>query len=177
MKTVLLAGILCLAFIPALAEDLAHTARLPDNERDVAEAAADDFRGQRYDDAAEKYKSIIAAYPDCLYAWSNLGVVRFQEGHLDDARRALEKAVALRPDDAFCLSNLGIVYYQMGRFEDAKRALKKAIQVQPYDPNSHNFLAATDEKIGQDEEAAVEMKKARLLYKQREGLDPMGTSH
>jgi Flp pilus assembly protein TadD len=174
---VLLAGILGMTLLPAGAEDLAHTTRLPADEREIAQAAADDFNAHRYEDAAAKYKAIIAAYSDCLYAWSNLGVVRFQEGHLEEARQALEHALTLQPNNAFDLSNLGIVYYQLGRFEDAKRMLKKAIQVQPYDPNSHNFLAATDEKTGDKDEAATEMEKARLLWKQREGLESLVPGH
>jgi tetratricopeptide (TPR) repeat protein len=158
---ILLAGILGLTLIPAAAEDLAHTARIPDDERDVAQAAADDFRGQRYEDAAAKYKAIIAAHPDCLYAWSNLGVVRFQEGHLEEARQALEKSLALNPDDVFCLSNLGIVYFQEGRYNDAITALKSAIALQPENRMNHVDLEQAYEKAGRKQDAEAEKEKTQ----------------
>lgn len=55
-------------------------ARLPDDMRETARDAADLFKKQKYDESAAKYQNIIDKYPESLYAWSNLGVVRFQQG-------------------------------------------------------------------------------------------------
>ncbi len=75
--------------------------RVPEDMRDTAQAASDLFKMQRFDDAAAKYQEIIDKYPESLYAWSNLGVVRFQQGKLNEALRALQQAVKLSPSDAF----------------------------------------------------------------------------
>ena len=108
-------------------------ARLPDDMRDTAQEAADLFKNQKYDDSAAKYQTIIDKYPESLYAWSNLGVVRFQQGKFDEALKALQQAVKLSPTDAFSYSNLGIVYYQLGQYENAIDALNSAKALDPTD--------------------------------------------
>jgi Flp pilus assembly protein TadD len=134
--------------------------RLPDDMRDTAQQAADLFKMQRYDEAADKYQSIIDKYPESLYAWSNLGVVRFQQGKLPEALRALQQAVKLSPTDAFSYSNLGIVYYQMGQYENAISALERALALDPSNAKSHNYLGCACSQKGWTEVAEKEFLKA-----------------
>ena len=108
--------------------------------RDTAQQAADLFKMQRYDEAADKYQNIIDKYPESLYAWSNLGVVRFQQGKLPEALKALQQAVKLSPTDAFSYSNLGIVYYQLNQYENAIDALFRAKALDPNDAKTYNYL-------------------------------------
>ncbi len=138
----------------------AHTARLPDDMRETAQEAADLFKNQKYDASAAKYQSIIDKYPESLYAWSNLGVVRFQQGKFDDALKALQQAVKLSPTDAFSYSNLGIVYYQLNQFENAIDALNAAKALDPNDPKTHNYLGCACSQKGWQEVAEKEFRKA-----------------
>lgn len=138
----------------------AQRARLPDDMRDTAQQAADLFKNQRYDDAAMKYQSIIDKYPESLYAWSNLGVVRFQQGKLEEALKALQQAVKLSPTDAFSYSNLGIVYYQLGQYENAIDALNSAKALDPNDAKTHNYLGCACSQKGWQEVAEKEFRKA-----------------
>jgi Flp pilus assembly protein TadD len=135
-------------------------ARLPDDERDTAQEAADLFKNQRYDDSAAKYQSIIDKYPESLYAWSNLGVVRFQQGKFNEALKALQQAVKLSPTDAFSYSNLGIVYYQLNQYENAIAALNSAKALDPNDAKTHNYLGCAESQKGWQEEAEKEFRKA-----------------
>jgi Flp pilus assembly protein TadD len=135
-------------------------ARLPDDMRDTAQEAADLFKNQRYDDSAAKYQSIIDKYPESLYAWSNLGVVRFQQGKFNEALKALQQAVKLSPTDAFSYSNLGIVYYQLGQFENAIDALNSAKALDPNDAKTHNYLGCACSQKGWQEVAEKEFRKA-----------------
>lgn len=135
-------------------------ARLPDDMRDVAQQAADLFKMQRYDEAAEKYQGIIDKYPESLYAWSNLGVVRFQQGKLNEALKALQQAVKLSPTDAFSYSNLGIVYYQLNQYENAIDALNSAKALDPNDAKTHNYLGCACSQKGWQEVAEKEFRKA-----------------
>jgi tetratricopeptide (TPR) repeat protein len=137
--------------------------------RDTAQAAADYFKMQKYDEAAAKYQTIIDKYPESLYAWSNLGVVRFQQGtndkdanspHFDQALKALQQATKLSPTDAFSYSNLGIVYYQMGQYENAISALERALALDPNDAKSHNYLGCACSQKGWQEVAEREFLKA-----------------
>jgi Flp pilus assembly protein TadD len=140
--------------------DYSTKARLPDDMRDTAQQAADLFKMQRYDEAADKYQTIIEKYPDSLYAWSNLGVVRFQQGKLPEALKALQQAVKLSPTDAFSYSNLGIVYYQLGQYENAISALERALALDPTNAMSHNYLGCACSQKGWQEVAEKEFTKA-----------------
>jgi tetratricopeptide (TPR) repeat protein len=135
-------------------------ARLPDDMRETAQDAADLFKNQKYDESAAKYQSIIDKYPESLYAWSNLGVVRFQQGKFDDALKALQQAVKLSPTDAFSYSNLGIVYYQLGQYENAIDALNSAKALDPNDAKTHNYLGCACSQKGWQEVAEKEFRKA-----------------
>jgi tetratricopeptide (TPR) repeat protein len=151
--------------------DYSNKPRLPDDMRDTAQQAADLFKMQRYDEAADKYQSIIEKYPDSLYAWSNLGVVRFQQGKLPEALKALQQAVKLSPTDAFSYSNLGIVYYQLGQFENAISALERALALDPNNAMSHNYLGCACSQKGWQEVAEKEFTKAIELN------DSFGDAH
>jgi len=133
---------------------------LPDDMKDTAQQAADLFKNGRYDDAATKYQSIIEKYPESIYAWSNLGVVRFQQGHLPEALKALQQAVKISPSDAFSYRSLGIVYYQMSQYDDAIGALERAIALDPNNVWSHDYLGCACAQKGWQEVAEKEFRKA-----------------
>jgi cytochrome c-type biogenesis protein CcmH/NrfG len=134
--------------------------RLPDDMREVAQEATDLFKMQRYDEAAAKYQMIIDKYPESLYAWSNLGVVRSQEGKLQDAMKALQQAVKLSPNDAFSYRNLGIVYYQLNQNDAAIDALERSIALDPNNVYSHDYLGCACSQKGWQEVAEKEFRKA-----------------
>ncbi len=138
----------------------ANHPRLPDDMRDTAQQAADFFKAQRYDEASDKYQVIIDKYPESLYAWSNLGVVRFQQGKLNEALRALQQAVKLSPTDAFSYMNLGIVYYQLNQYESAIDALQRALALDPNNAKAHNYLGCACSQKGWQEVAEKEFRKA-----------------
>ena len=135
-------------------------ARLPDDMRETAQDAADLFKNQKYDESAAKYQSIIDKYPESLYAWSNLGVVRFQQGKFDEALKALQQAVKLSPTDAFSYSNLGIVYYQLNQYENAIDALNSAKALDPTDAKTRNYLGCAESQKGWQEASEKEFRKA-----------------
>ena len=134
--------------------------RLPDDMREVAQEATDLFKMQRYDEAAAKYQTIIDKYPESLYAWSNLGVVRSQEGKLQEAMKALQQAVKLSPNDAFSYRNLGIVYYQLNQNDAAIDALERSIALDPNNVYSHDYLGCACSQKGWQEVAEKEFQKA-----------------
>jgi tetratricopeptide (TPR) repeat protein len=136
---------------------------LPDDMRPLAQEAADFFAKQRYEAAAVDYEVILRTYPDCLYAWANLGVTRFQQGHFDDARKAFGKAVSLNPTDDFSVLNLAITDFQLGLYEPAIKNLKAAIALKPNNASAHSFLASALDKAGHHEEAQKELELANKL--------------
>jgi len=140
--------------------DLATRAHLPDDMRATAQEATDDFARKDYDAAAACYQRILNKYPESLYAWSNLGVIRFTAGDLDGARTALEKCVAMAPDDAFSRTYLGMTYYQLSRYDEALAMLEEAISLDPGDAKSHDFLGCCLSQKGRQLDAEREFKKA-----------------
>jgi Flp pilus assembly protein TadD/cob(I)alamin adenosyltransferase len=138
----------------------ANKPRLPDDMREVAQEATDLFENKHYDEAAAKYQTIIDKYPESLYAWSNLGVVRSQQGKLQEAMKALQQAVKLSPNDAFSYRNLGIVYYQLGQNDAAIDALERSIALDPNNVYSHDYLGCACSQKGWEEVAEKEFRKA-----------------
>ena len=128
--------------------------------REVAQEATDLFESKHYDEAAAKYQTIIDKYPESLYAWSNLGVVRSQQGKLQEAMKALQQAVKLSPNDAFSYRNLGIVYYQLGQNDAAIDALERSIALDPNNVYSHDYLGCACSQKGWEEVAEKEFHKA-----------------
>ncbi len=137
-----------------------NKARLPEDMRDTAQQASDFFSMKRYDEAAAKYQVIIDKYPESLYAWSNLGVVRFQQGDLNDALKALQQAVKISPTDSFSYSNLGIVYYNLNQYENAIDALNAAKALDPKDAKIRNYLGCACSQKGWNEVAEKEFLAA-----------------
>jgi Flp pilus assembly protein TadD len=134
--------------------------RLPPDMHEVAQEATDLFENKHYDEAAAKYQTIIDKYPESLYAWSNLGVVRSQQGKLQEAMKALQQAVKLSPNDAFSYRNLGIVYYQLGQNDAAIDALERSIALDPSNVYSHDYLGCACSQKGWEEVAEKEFRKA-----------------
>ena len=136
---------------------------LPDDMRPLAQEAADLFGKQKYEGAAVDYEVIIKTYPDCFYAWTNLAVTRFQQGHWEEARKAFGKATSLNPTDELVLSDLGITDFQLGLYEPAIRNLRAAIAINPNNAAAHSFLASALDKAGQHDDAQKELGLARSL--------------
>ncbi len=140
--------------------DYRNKPRVPDDMRSLAQEAGDLFNKKRYAEAADKYRSITEKYPESLYAWSNLGVVKFQMQDLTGAEEALRQAIKLSPNDAFSHSVLGIVYYQLNRFDDAVQILTKATTLDANDAKTHNYLGIACSQKGWQEAAEQECRKA-----------------
>ncbi|MEM1060004.1 MAG: tetratricopeptide repeat protein, partial [Verrucomicrobiota bacterium] len=105
-----------------------------------AEEASAHFAGGDLESAARCYEDIILHHKDNLFAWSNLGVVRYQQKEYQEASYALEQAVRLNPQDAFSHSLLGIVYYHMGRRPAAIESLQRSVGLKQDDPMTLNYL-------------------------------------
>jgi tetratricopeptide (TPR) repeat protein len=135
-------------------------AQLPDDSRDAATEASAAFAAGDFAKAADRYQQIIDKHPDCLYAWSNLGVVRFQQNDYEGARDALERSVAMSPEDAFSLENLGIVYYQLKRYDEGIDVLSKSIALTPNDSKAHNYLGCCYAEKGRQLDAEMEFKRS-----------------
>ncbi|WP_018290894.1 tetratricopeptide repeat protein [Verrucomicrobium sp. 3C] len=128
--------------------------------RQLAEQAAGYFNEQRHDEAAKVYEQILQKDPGNVFAWANLGVVRYQQARYEDSEKALQQAIKLNPNDAFSHSVLGIVYYQQGRYDNAISMLTRSIVLDPNDPRTRNYLGIACSKKGWQEAAEKELRRA-----------------
>ena len=145
---------------PADAARYSNEPRLPPDMREIAQEATDFFENKHYDEAAAKFQTIIDKYPESIYAWSNLGVVRSQQGRLPEAAKALQHAVKLSPNDAVSYRNLGTVYFQQNRNDEAIDALERSIALEPNNFYSHDYLGCACSQKGWEEVAEKEFRKA-----------------
>ncbi len=114
----------------------------------------------RMEEAAAIYRKILKAYPESLFALSNLAVVEFRQGEFGSAARRLEVALKNAPKDAFCYSTLGICYYQMGQLDLAVKALNQSISLDPGDARTRNYMGIVSSKKGWWRAAEAEYKRA-----------------
>jgi tetratricopeptide (TPR) repeat protein len=138
----------------------------------LAQKAADDFKQGRDDQAAAEYEQMAKAHSDSPFAWSNLGVVRFQQMRYADARDAFQHASQLQPDDAYVALNLGITYCRLEAYDKALPVLKTAVQLAPNDANAHYFLGLAFSGLKQQKDADTEFQKAKEIQSKGETVLP-----
>ncbi|MBI2813688.1 MAG: tetratricopeptide repeat protein [Opitutae bacterium] len=104
-------------------------------------------------------------------ALSNLGTLRFQEGHYAEAATLFERAHSLAPRDHVLLGNLGDALRHLpGRSAEARPVYERAIQlaedflqVNPKDPAARASLARYCAFSGNLPRALAEIEQARSL--------------
>ncbi|HTO90466.1 MAG TPA: tetratricopeptide repeat protein [Candidatus Sulfotelmatobacter sp.] len=90
------------------------------------------FAGQRYNEALDQYKWVVATDPDFPPGQLSLGNLYFLSGPNDprryaDARAPLEKYTQLEPNDAKGWSLLGRTYYYLKMKDEAVQAMEKSL--------------------------------------------------
>ena len=154
----IVAGLLgILLFIgTARAYDLSSPRSVPDDQRPLALLAEKDIDAGRYESAAAKFETIAAKYPDCLYAWGNLGVIRSEQGRIDEDCRAFKQATRVNPGDAVSQMHLGICYFEQRKYTAAISPFERAEAINPANSNVHAYLARCYQKVGRANEAEKE---------------------
>jgi Tetratricopeptide repeat/Peptidase C39 family len=92
----------------------------------------------KYADAAASYRQILAAHPDSLVAWTNLGNAAMQLKQNREAEEAFRKALSIDPASRDALNNLSWLLYEENRLPEAEALARRAI-AQP-GPDSYLVL-------------------------------------
>jgi hypothetical protein len=111
-----------LGIVEAAEAAVRHRERLSERDRLLAEALLARHRGA-LDDAARRYRVIVALYPDEIEAWYQLGEIAFHYAPLrgvpiDDARGPLERVLSFQPDDKEALVHLARIAAKDRRLSD-----------------------------------------------------------
>ena len=124
-------------------------------QRGSALQALGDRAGARAD-----YEKTIALDAGNPAAYSNLGILAFEQQRYEDAASAFSAAIKLRPKRAIYHRNLGDAYIKLGRKDQARTAYVEAIaltnealRVNPADANALSQLAVYEAKVGRAAEA------------------------
>ncbi|MGZ7078519.1 MAG: tetratricopeptide repeat protein [Thermoanaerobaculia bacterium] len=81
----------------------------------------------KYDEAATKYRDILAQHPGSVVAWTNLGNAESHLGHTEAAETAFRKAIELDPQSSDALNNLAWLLYQQKRYDEAELLARRAV--------------------------------------------------
>lgn len=133
---------------------------IPPELRPLAREARDHSDHGRYLEAERIYEKIVSKAPSNIYALSNLGVARFQAGHLKQAEETFKKVLAIAPTDAFAHCTLGIIYFRQAKYDDAITHLTQAVSADPKNAPAHNFLGITAAQKGWPQAAQKELDTA-----------------
>ena len=93
-----------------------------------------------YRDEVTLYYYTLNKYPECWFAYNNLGYIEADQGHEQQAFDYFQKATQLRPDYAVSHNNYGNLLYKRGRLKEAIEHLKQAIHLKHDYPEAHHNL-------------------------------------
>lgn len=94
----------------------------------------------KIEDAAKRYRAILAVAPQQADALHYLGVAQFQLGHHQDALTLIAAALKLVPDYVDARNNLGNVLKECGQLAEAEVAYKAVLAARPDFLSAHNNL-------------------------------------
>jgi Flp pilus assembly protein TadD len=92
----------------------------------IREAVALEDAGKTTD-AAARYRELLAAHPDSLLLWTNLGNAEMQLRHTAEAEEAFRRALALDAGSRDTLNNLAWLLLQESRLDEAETFARKAV--------------------------------------------------
>ena len=94
----------------------------------------------RFDEAEDGYRRVLALLPDSAAALCNLGVLLRATGRLQEAESTLRKAIACHPALVEGHFNLGNLYSEQGRASEAEGAYRHVTAIAPGHAPAHNNL-------------------------------------
>jgi tetratricopeptide (TPR) repeat protein len=86
-------------------------------------------RMERWDIAAEGYRSALRRWPESLPATIGLGMCRYGQGDLNAAEEIFRDATLKFPDEGVLFNNLAQVLMDQGRKREAREAAMRAVEL------------------------------------------------
>lgn len=102
-------------------------------------------------------------YPDKSRAYSDLGIVYYDEGDFKTAEKHFLKAYEVNPEDPYANFNLGKVYVQLNQKEKSLEHYKKAIAAD-LNPKWHVDIGVAYIRMKMYDEAIASFTKALKVY-------------
>ena len=114
----------------------------------------------RLADAEALYRQVLAARPDFVSAYNNLGSILTQREAFDEAVELLAKATNLKPDFSGAWYNLAMALDKLGQYERSIAAYRKTIALDPNYSDAVNNLANVLQSARRLEESVIAHRQA-----------------
>jgi len=119
-------------------------------------------------DNAVLFRHALSVTENNALAYSNLGVVLFQEHKMEDALIYFSKAVSIEPYHSGYYNNRALVYQELGQYQNAVKDYSEAIRLKPDYADAYYNRGVAYGKFGQyqleieDYQQAVRLNAASL---------------
>ena len=121
------------------------------------------LQARRWDEAAQRYNSVLRSQPDHAEALHLCGMADFHRGQLELAAQSVSKAIALSPDAASYRNSMGLIELKRGNAVEATEAFRESIRLKDDICQVWTNLAQALEKSGNPREAAEAFRRAAML--------------
>jgi Flp pilus assembly protein TadD len=121
------------------------------------------FQSGDFPKAEKSMRSVIAASPTFILAYTHLATMYKEMGKSADAVRVLELGLEKNPGDILLLAKLGIVLADSGNWRRAIPILEFCVRKEDFDPERFNFLGIAYYQGGDFTRALQNYEKALEL--------------
>jgi tetratricopeptide (TPR) repeat protein len=156
--------------VRTLRDDVVRLLRPAETGRRVHEAYELYVRASTLDESPETlpeaedlYRRAIALDPWLAMAYTNLGNVKFRQGHTDEALALYERALALDAHQPEAQYNVGYVLLERGQPASALPHLEASVRGDGTFADAFFYLAMAHESVGQSERAAPHWQRYLAL--------------
>lgn len=118
------------------------------------------FAAGRWAEAVAEFEGAVAANPESIPGWINLGTARAASGEIEPAIRSYRRAIELGPGNATARFNLGQLFARLGRLGEAREELRGAASYAPTDAAIHYELAEVLSRMERFGEALLHYRLA-----------------
>ena len=120
-------------------------------------------QAQRFQQAEQLYRRILALHPSHADALHLLGLIAYQQGDHPSAIDLISKAIQYDPKKPHYLFNLGLAFQKIGNLPEAVSSYKQALALKPNYREAQSNLGHVFRELGHLDEA-IEAFKAVLQH-------------
>ncbi len=124
-----------------------------------------ELAANRFADAENAFRKVIAGAPDSYRAWLSLGYVLARTGRAPEAEDAFARAVKIKPDFGAAFLALGTAQQRRGDGSAAIASFKRATETEPANPEAWRALAVASYAIREFRDSTAAFRRLIELGK------------
>jgi predicted TPR repeat methyltransferase len=150
---------------PNIFGQAAHAARPSHSSEVERQIALTYFNSQRFAEAEQYSRNLVALYPNDAFGWGMLGAALHKLGQIPASLEPMQKAALLNPQDAQAFHNLGSTQKLLGQDDYAQACYERVLELNPNHVESLGSLAGLLHDNGRKADAL-------LLFQRKAALQP-----